>query len=77
VLRVQAIVPLPSLATLPGAVAKATSEPIGASSCDSPPPPEREARAKGLSRQASRMTTLMRFLAVSILSSTCCTSTAL
>ena len=69
--------PLPSLATLPGAVAKATKEPMGASTCDRPPLPERELRAKGLSRQASRMTTLMRLRAVSILSSTCWTSTAL
>src|SRR5512139_3565285 len=51
------------------------SEPMGASMAASPCCAEREPRANGLLRQASRITRLMRALADSILPSTSETST--
>jgi len=49
--------PAPSLAVLPGAVAKATKLPVGASICVRPRAPERQPLAKGLLRHASRTRT--------------------
>ena len=69
------LVPLPSLATLPGEVAKAISEPVGASSCDRPPLPALPSLTNGLSRQASRITTFIRLRALPMRSSNCWTST--
>ena len=55
--------PEPSAATLPGAVAKETIAPLGASMGARPLATERKERLKGLLRQASRKTRLRSFWA--------------